>query len=295
MTPERKTIFVSSSTAILLSVSKLIVGILTWSMTIIASAVDSVLDFFVSIANYFVLKKSEQGKDWVYNFWYGKIQWLGALFEWTVIVVSWCSIIYLAIKKIISNEIMLENSRSIYVMVFSIFATWMLVIFMSKMFKKTNNLVIKSDLLHYKSDLYANIGIIVALIIIKFTGFFLIDPIISILIALYIIYGSIGIITEGYVMLLDRSLESHEITLIKDIIQHNDKKISGFHALRTRRSGKDVFIEFHLVFDKNINLLDAHSISNDIDRRLQLTIPYSEVLIHLDPYDDLSEELMKKS
>lgn len=291
LTPERKTILVSSSTAILLSITKLTVWILTWSMTIIASATDSVLDFFVSMANYFVLKKSERKSDHKYNFGYGKIQWFGALFEWLVIIWSGCYIIFLSIQKIITRDIFTEIDRPVYVMLFSIVLTWLLVAFMTKMLKKTKNLIIKSDLLHYKSDLLTNIGIIVALIFIKISWWTLFDPIISILIAIYIIIWSLKILNEWYEMLVDRCLDEEQIAQIRKIINHTSDKISGYHLLRTRKSWNETFIEFHLVFNEKINLVDAHDIATQVEDKIKVKIPGSNVQTHLDPYNDLAEEI----
>ena len=290
MTPEKKTIRISSITALWLAFSKFLVWIFTGSMTVIASATDSLLDFFVSLANYFVLKKSEKKSDWKHNFWYWKIQWLWAFLQWSVIMLSGFTIVYLSIKKIINKQILTNIDWPVYVMIFSILVTFFLVIYMKKQLKLTNNLVVKSDLFHYKTDLLSNVWILFVLVLIKFTNLLFLDLMVSMLIALYIIWWSYKIIWEWYQMLLDRSLNKNQINQIKKIIENTSEKITSFHMLKTRKSWNDIFIEVHLVFDEKISLKDAHQIWDEVEKQIMQKIPNSHITIHFDPYNDLNEK-----
>lgn len=286
MSIEKKAVTTAFLTAFTLTVTKFIVWIFSWSMVVISSAIDSLLDFFVSWVNFFAIKKSQTEEDDNHNYGYGKIEWLWALFEWSIITVSWLSIIYFAIQKIINGEKITNLWDSIWIMAFSIVVTFALVIYLNKVAKASNNLIIRSDALHYKTDLYTNFWIIISLIIIKFTWFYLIDWIVSILIAIYIIVAAFGIIKEWYYMLMDRSLDDETLELIKWIITNTDKRVSSYHFLKTRASGKYKFIEFHIVLNKDISLLDAHKVGDIIECRLRKEIPNSKVLVHLDPFDD---------
>lgn len=120
--------------------------------------------------------------------------------------------------------------------------------------KVNNSLLIKSDALHYSSDLYMNGGILLALLATKFFGWWWADSLFAIGIALWIVKNALPIIWTGITMLLDRSLSEDEIKGIENLITAH-KEIESYHYLKTRQSGDDIFIEVHIVFkDKNISL-----------------------------------------
>lgn len=167
----KKAVIVASLTAFTLAIIKLIGGFMTGSLTVLSSSIDSLLDFFVSIINFFAIKKSMQGDDEKYHYGYGKIEGLAALLEGLFIIASGLFITYFAIKKFLSNDdFTIDADTSLIFMIISIIFTIGIVWYLNKVAKTTNNLVIKSDALHYKTDLFTNIGIIITILVIKFTG-----------------------------------------------------------------------------------------------------------------------------
>lgn len=114
--------------------------------------------------------------------------------------------------------------------------------------------------------------------------------VVSLVISAYILYGASQIIRSAYEMLMDKALCASDILKIIDIIKKTSSDVQSYHFLKTRCSGKDIFIEFHLVFDTKITLLEAHTVSDTIECRLKGIFPNSFVTIHLDPYDDSNIE-----
>lgn len=286
MSEEKRAVIVASITAIVLIIIKWSIGFLTWSMAIITSALDSTLDFFVSMMNFFAIRKSEEPMDEDHNYWHGKIEWFWAIFEWCVIITSWLLVIYFSIQKILHKETLNCSYISIGIMIISILITWSLVIYLNKISKKTWSLILKADSMHYKSDLYTNAWIIISLIIIKIFNLPIIDPIVSIIIALYIIYWSLEILMEWFKMLMDYKIDDEYIEFIINTIA-TFEEVESHHFLRTRKSWKNNFIEFHIVFkDSEILLKRAHIISDKIELLILNEVPCSNVIIHLDYFDD---------
>lgn len=91
-------------------------------------------------------------------------------------------------------------------------------------------------------------------------------------------------------MLMDRKIDDQNIEQIVNIIHTTDKKITWYHFLKTRKSWNDTFVDFHLVFNNKITLLDAHSISDKIEYKIRQIIPDAVISIHLDPFDDSRNE-----
>jgi len=292
MTLQKKATLVASATAFFLIVIKLTVGIMTGTVVIIASAIDSALDFLISLFNSYAVSKSQKPTDADYNYGRGKIEGLASMLEGIVIIASGLFIIYAAIQKFISGEPTTHLGLSLGVMAVSVLTTSALVIFLNSVYAKTKSLIIKSDALHYKSDLYTNLGIIASLSLIYFSNWHFIDPVVSIAIAVYIIYSAAGIVKEGLEMLLDKALEHETVEKIQEIIQsHIEAKeciISGYHQLKTRRSGSVNFVDVHIVFNDKVLLRDSHELADHIEERIIEIHPKESwiINIHQDPYDD---------
>lgn len=285
----RKAVIIANLTALLLILIKLIIWIAAWSLAVLSSAIDSTMDFFVSLFNYFVIKTSQDEKSKEYNYGKWKIQWIWAVLEGSFIWISWIILIYLAIKKIIDKWEIYNLDASIYTMLISIIITWALVFYLNKVLKETKNLTIKADSLHYKTDLFTNLGIILSLILIKFTWYMIIDSIISIIIWIYILISCKEIVIEGLHMLLDKSLDEETLNKVIKIINSSDNRVDSFHYLKSRKSWDEIYIDFHLVFEKWISLFDAHEIWDKIEKSIKEQIQNSQIMIHLEPYDKRKE------
>ncbi len=287
MTLQKKATVVSSLTAIILIIIKLTIGIISGSVAVLASAIDSVLDLVVSAFNYFAINTSEKPADEEFNYGRGKIEALAAVIEGTVITMSGIFIFYEAIKKAYHKEIVTNLDSSIIVMVVSLVLTFALVAFLNYVAKKTDNMVIKADALHYKTDVYSNGVILISLAIIYFTDFYLIDSIMGVVISLYIIYSAYEILKEGVLILLDKALDEETVEKIKNIIK-SEGKVQDYHFLKTRNSANTNFVDVHLVFDGDISLLQAHYAGDRVEDAIKEINSKNQwvINVHLDPYDD---------
>ncbi|MCF6331134.1 MAG: cation diffusion facilitator family transporter [Sulfurimonas sp.] len=293
---EKKATVVSTSVAALLVIIKMTVGVLSGSIAVLASAIDSLLDLIVSLFNFFALNTSEKVPDENFNFGRGKVEPLAAVIVGTVISLSALFILYEALIKIFHPREMTYMIESIWVMIVSIIITAILVIFLNHVAKKTNNMVIKADALHYKTDLFSNGAVLIALGLIYYTGEQLIDSILGVGIAIYMIYSAMPIIKEGILMLLDAALPEEEVQKIENILK-NESGITDYHFLQTRESGSHIFISVHAVFNISISLYDAHLISDKLEDAMKNLFDnkIAHIIIHMDPYDDseINEEESK--
>jgi len=153
--------------------------------------------------------------------------------------------------------------------------------------KKTDNLVIKSDALHYKTDLWSNGVILLSLGIVAYTGWEWVDALFGFGIGAYIIYSAYEIIEEGIFILLDRAIEPKTVEKIKKIIESHSE-VNGYHWLKTRTDGTTNFIEFHLVLRPKLYLIEAHRISDEIEEEIMKLESKKRWVItpHYDPFDD---------
>ena len=284
---EKKATVVSSTVALILTILKLTVGVLSGSVAVLASAVDSILDLGVSLFNYFAITNSEKPADRTFNYGRGKIEALASVIEGTIITLSGIFLFYMAIKKYFNDEVSTYLEVSLVVMIISLIITIGLVAYLNAVAKKTNNMVIKADALHYKTDVWTNIAVLVSLVLVTLSGNEIFDVLIGGAIAIFIIYSAYELIEDGVLVLLDRAIDEELTTSIKELFK-TEKAINDYHFLKTRQAGQNIFVEVHLVFDCLITLMQAHRVSDIIEEKIKLLdIDKNWVIsIHLDPYDD---------
>ena len=287
MSAQRRATVIATSSAALLTLVKLVIGILSGSVAVIASAIDSILDMAISVFNFFAIKKAEEHPDEMFNYGKGKIQAIAGVIEGTIITLSGLYIIYEAVSKMIHGKGTEYLGISVLVMLFSIGVTWLLVRYLLRIAEETDNIVIKADALHYKTDLLSNGAVVAALVIVYLSGWDWVDALFGLGIGLYIIYSAYEIIHEGVMILLDRSLEAETVAKIGEIIG-NHPKVNGYHWLKTRTDGSHNFVEFHLVLTPEMSLQEAHEIAEELECKIAALEPNKGWVItpHFDPYDD---------
>ncbi|MDD2368839.1 MAG: cation diffusion facilitator family transporter [Sulfuricurvum sp.] len=287
---EKKATLVSTTIAFLLVAFKLTVGIISGSVAVLASAIDSLLDTVVSLFNYFALHNSDKEPDENFNFGRRKLEPLAAVIEGTIISLSALFILYTAVSKMVQGSEIDHLDISIGVMIASLIITAGLVFFLNSVAKKTGNMVIQADALHYKTDLLSNGAVLLSLVVISFTEYTFIDPLLGIGISIYMIYSAFPLIKEGVLMLLDAALDPQSVAKINKVL-NSQFDISSHHDLRTRQSGSEIYISVHIVFSISTSLYDAHMVGDRIELAFKNLFPENTVysLIHLDPYDDSEE------
>ncbi len=278
-----RTALLSITVAIALIIIKLVFGVITNSVSILASAVDSFLDLSASSVNYFSIRKSEKPADHDHRFGHGKAEGLAGLFQCFVIGVSSIYLIYLSVWRLLNGGNLQALDLGIIVIVFSIIVSLLLARYIRRVAKETESIALNADSLHYQFDVYTNIGIVIALTIIKFTDLNLIDPIISIVIAVLIIWSAKDIVMQSLNILMDKELPEEVVTEIEEIIINHNPEVRSFHKLRTRNAGSVKFIEFHVVMNYKLTFVKSHELAEDIIKEIEAVIPNSEVTVHVDP------------
>jgi ferrous-iron efflux pump FieF len=167
-------------------------------------------------------------------------------------------------------------------MFFSMALTLVLVSYQRYVVNKTNSIAVKADSLHYAADLITNACILVGFALYHI-GWLYSDPIIALLVGLYILRSAYEIGVEAIQLLMDRELPDEEIKEIERLATKKDEVIE-IHELRTRQSGQTKFIQFHLVMDGNMTLDRAHHLADEVHDDIKKDFPQADILIHQDPH-----------
>jgi len=279
---EERAIKVAMACSAIGAVLKLSAGVVTGSMSLVSSAVDSLGDLLVSSANLFVVRYGDMPADEDHNYGHAKIEGLGAMFEGGFIFAAGLFIIYEAVHKALLGEVSHDVTLGIVVMVPVLGMTIGTVTYLRKVAKATGSLTIKSDALHYLTDVWVNVGVLVSLVLVKLTGVPLIDTVISIAIALFMLHASVGVVREGFAVIMDTSLERATVTKIEERVRDNPSVLS-FHDLRTRR-GRVPHIDLHVVVPPHTTAKELHDLFVALRDDIRTVAgPGAIVNMHADP------------
>ena len=277
-------------TAFVMVVMKAVAFVLTGSTAMLGSLLDSILDMSASVVNLFAVRYSLTDADEEHRFGHGKADSLGALAQAGLIAGS---SVYLGIESIAqlrSPDPVEASNIGIIVMAISIGLTLGLVMFQRFVVARSGSVAISADLLHYSGDLAMNAGVILALVLSSHFGLHVADPVIGLLIALWLLRGAVKIAFSAFDQLMDRELPEDERTRIQAAALAIDD-VLAVHDLRTRQSGLDTFVQLHVELDGGISLYRAHVIADMVEMEVQDIHPGADVFVHLDPAgaEDIAE------
>lgn len=284
----------------ILVILKLIVGLFIGSVSVLSEAIHSAVDLIASIIAFFAVKASGKPADEKHTYGHGKYENLSAAIEGMLIFVAAGYIIYESIKKLMFPEPVHAVIPGIVVMAVSTVTN---IIVSRKLFKvgnETDSPALIADAWHLRTDVWTSFGVAGGLLVYYLCTRFLpdynlhwIDPVIALGVAGLIIKAAWELTSESITMLLDVSLPPSEEEVILSVITKKRSGVRSFHKLRTRKSGNDRFIEFHLVVDRRLTIEQAHDLNDEMTEDIRSKLPNAYVMIHTEPCLDNCGEVCR--
>ena len=272
----------SVAVAAVLIVAKIVAALMTGSASLLSSLVDSLLDAFASLVNFFAVRHALQPADREHRFGHGKAEPLAALAQCAFIAGSVIFIVIEATERLASARTVENGDIGIAVMAFSLVVTLVLVAFQGRVAKRTGSTAIGADALHYRMDIAMNVGVILALVAATRFGLWWADGVVAIAIAGWIAVGAWRLGRRSFDLLMDREFPDRERARIAAIVRAHPEA-RGLHDLRTRSSGLQPFIQLHLELAPELTLVRAHEIADQVEASIVAAFPGAEVIIHQDP------------
>jgi len=272
------------------SVAIILIMLKTWgyiesgSVAIFGTLLDSVMDSLSSIIIFAAVRLSIVPADEDHRFGHGKAEAIAGLLQAFVISATSLLLLYEVFDKIINPTKIVQANLGVGVVVVSILLTIMLVAYQRYVKRETGSVAIEADAMHYSGDILLNLGVVAALVLGSAFNMKYADPVFGAIAALYLLYSAYQVFISSTDVLMDKEMDEEERTKIEEII-NTHREVVGIHELRTRRSGLNIFIQFHMELEHGISLQAAHTISDQVEDRIMETYPNAEVFIHADPYD----------
>lgn len=286
MKGERKVKFallsIFSNTALILM--KIIAGILSGSVSIISEAIHSSMDLIASLVAFFSVSQSSKPADKEHPYGHGKIENISGIIEGLLIFVAAAMIIVKAYHKIFETTKIEQAEIAIAVMVVSAVVNLFVSRKLYKVAKEEDSMALEADALHLKTDVYTSLGVGVGILLIKLTGYAILDSVVAMLVAILIIKEAAELCKNAVDFLLDIRLSDREEAVIIKIIEEHSDQFIEYHKLKTRKSGNVKHIDFHIVVDADLSVKTTHAIIGSLKKDMCEKVGNTRVSIHVDPY-----------
>lgn len=286
----------SVAVAMTLILAKLAAYWVTDAVSILSSLIDSTTDLLASVVALVGVRHALRPADQHHRFGHGKAEALATLAQAAFITGSALLLTVEAVRRLFRPEPVNEGLVGIVVMLLSIVLTLALVTFQRSVVRRTGSLAVGADSLHYSGDLFMNLAVIAAILLTQWTGIPVLDPLFGMGIAAFLLYGAWRILGEALDVLMDRELPDADRQRIHAIV-HRSGEAKGMHDLRTRSSGTETFIDFHLELDPQLTVSAAHDVTERIEHALLTDFPNADINIHQEPHglaDDRLDNRLKK-
>ena len=270
-------------TVIVLIVVKVVVAVLTGSLSITAQAMDSFLDLFGITITLIAVRVAVVPADEGHPFGHGKVEGIAAIGQAVLILTAAGFIIYSAVIRIIDSATVELTEAGIGVMLFSVVVSVLLSRHLHRVSRTTGSLALEASARNINADVYSATGVLVAMVVIRITGWNILDPIIALGVAGIILKAAYDVIRESIVELADVRLPEEEQKVLVDCINEHRGQLAGFHAIRGRKAGNQRFIDLHLVMPKNASVEEAHDMCDHLEKDIEERLANTNITIHVEP------------
>lgn len=279
------------SVATILVVAKGVAWLITDSVGMLSSLVDSALDLVSSLITFIAIRQALVPADEDHRFGHGKAEALAGVAQAGFIAASAGGLVLTVADRFLHPRPVQQELAGVLVSGLAIVLTFGLMLFQSYVVRRTNSIAIGADKAHYTTDFVTNIAVGAGILASSRLDQPLIDLAVALGVAIYLVTGAWTIGRTSIDVLMDRELPSRDRQHILDIV-HRQPGVRSVHDLRTRSSGLTQFIQLHVVLHPNMSLGRAHVIGDTIQASIEEAYPQAEVILHIDPRDDSDPKTM---
>jgi len=278
----RKAAIASVSVALILAGLKIYAVLQTNSIAMLGSLADTGLDLVASLVTLVAVQVAAQPADHSHRFGHGKAEALAALFQVSLISIAALGIIVRSVQRFGGGDAPSDIEYGVAVSVIAMVLTFGLIWYQARIIRQTGSVAIRADNLHYRSDLLLNLSVIAALVLEVLLNLHGADAMFGLAIGLWLGWSAWSTASHAIDQLMDKEwpVDKRERFLA---VAGRHPELKGIHDLRTRSSGAQDFVQFHVWVDPHLTIEQAHRIMDEVEAKLEQEFPGVEILIHPDP------------
>ncbi len=268
-----------------LVVLKLTVGLMIGSVAVISEAVHSATDLIAALIAYFAVRASTAPPDEKHPYGHGKVESVSSMAEALLVVAAGVYIVIEAVQALQQDQHKPALGWGIAVMALSAVINTVVARRLFSVARRADSAALEADAHHLSIDVWTSLGVVIGLGLVALTGWRWLDPLVGILVAVFIFLTGWQIASRALLPLLDVRLPESELRAITAVLD-DDPRILSWHKLRTRKSGAQRHIDVHIQVDDGLSLRDAHELTEELEDQMRDTLPNVEVMIHTEPYEE---------
>lgn len=275
--------FASNAT---LMVLKLSVGFATGSVAVLSDGVDSAEDLLASTFAFLSIRMASHPADEGHPYGHGRAETMAAAAQALLIAGGGAFIIFQAVRRLIEGEAQIDTAPALIAMSATAAVNLAVVMYVGRAARMTGSPALMADTRHLWTNIAQAIAVVSGLALVAATGEEIFDPIVALGLAAYLLWtaGQLGMTVVDEVM--DVRLPEGEERLIIDCLEAcREQGVRGYHDLRTRRAGRQRYVDCHVLVDSQQTVAAAHDLSEAIELAIRERLPNAVVTVHVDPYD----------
>ena len=262
---------------------------MTGSSAILSDALESIINVVTSGFAFWSIGLAAKPPDADHPYGHGKVEYFSAGFEGAMIVVAALAILWEAFPRVLAPRELPNLGIGLVLLSVAGTVNLLLGLGLIRVGRRTDSLAVTADGKHVLTDVYTSVGVILGLILARFTGWYRLDGIVACLVAGNILYMGVTLVWESFARLMDTS-DPGLLAQISQSIEENRKDMwVHVHKLRAWRSGNRIHVDFHLILPGDITLEAAYREISELERALKSSVPgLADALIHVEPCPDPS-------
>jgi len=257
---------------------------ITGSLALFSAALDSAIDLFVSGANFLVLRRSARPPDEDHAYGHGKFENLAALGQGLFLAGGAAGLVIEAVRRFAAGR---APGGGTGLGVAVLLVSGLLSLGVARLLKsaaaRSGSPAVEADSLHYGTDLWINGAALAALLVVRWTGWWPADPLVALGVAALVLRTAAVLLVQAVGDLSDRGLPPEDLKRIEAVVASFVPRVQGLHDLKTRKSGRQRFVELHLEIPRSATFEEAHALMVEVLRAIERELPRSKVFVHGDP------------
>jgi cation diffusion facilitator family transporter len=271
-----------ASNAVLMAL-KLSVGLAFGSIAVLGDGVDSGEDLFASALAFFSVRLALQPADEAHPYGHGKAESLAAMSQAALIGGGAAFIAIAAVRRLIAHDAQIAVLPSIVTMCVAAGVNLVVAAYSMRAARISGSIAVAADARHLVTNVVQALAVIAGLTLVWATGNHVFDPVMALVLAAYLLWIAAGILRAALSELIDTALPADVLAALHECLAHESHGMRGYHALRTRKSGRETHIDLHALIDPEISVREAHRLIEDLERNIAAISPGAVVTVHLDP------------
>ncbi|MGA7397679.1 MAG: cation diffusion facilitator family transporter [Solirubrobacterales bacterium] len=281
-----RVISISIAAAILTISMKTTAWLLTGSVGLLSDAAESVVNLVAALVALAVILWSTRPPDEDHSYGHEKADYLSAGFEGGLILLAAVTIAYAAIGRLIDPAGLTDVGAGLAVSLAATLVNLVVGRYLLKTGREEDSITLEADGKHLMTDVWTSIGVVVGIALVYLTGWDRLDPIIALLVAANIVRTGLALMRGSMAGLMDKALPDNELAAVTGVLDRHASETIQFHALRTRRAGRRVFVSIHVLVPGEWSVQRGHDFAENVEEELRDVFDQATVFTHLEPIED---------